>query len=463
MDEIPAAEAFEPQPEEATAAGRLRRRLRIAVTLTVVAAIVVLAAIEGGGYIIRTDTFDSTPAPAAARLAVVDSAGALTTIDERGGSAVAYSVPGIAFRFPAWSPDGSRIAAIGQGSDGTGVYVFAARAAAEAGADPVVVYESADRPPFYLYWTPDGGQLTFLTTEPDGLALRIAPADASAMASTVRAGAPMYWDIVDSGRLLVHAGTSGPDGFLGEVGVDGAPFEGTGALPGVFRAPAVSSDRRYRAYVAAGNGTTGEVVIEARDGSSTNRVRVFGLAALSFSPQRDELAFVAPDQPTSDALPLPAGPLRLIDPRTAAARTLLDGTVVAVFWSPSGKEIAVLRLGNSGDNVTEAKRGASAALARANIAAEEAAAGLPLRLAFVEVASGSVRSERVVRLSDLFVNQVLPFFDQYALSHRFWSPDGAAIVLPIVGEGDVTQLFVIPADGSDAHAVATGEMGFWSP
>jgi hypothetical protein len=36
-------------------------------------------------------------------------------------------------------------------------------------------------------------------------------------------------------------------------------------------------------------------------------------------------------------------------------------------------------------------------------------------------------------------------------------------VLPIVGDGDVTQLFVIPADGSDARAVATGEIGFWSP
>ena len=68
-----------------------------------------------------------------------------------------------------------------------------------------------------------------------------------------------------------------------------------------------------------------------------------------------------------------------------------------------------------------------------------------------------------MRVSDLFVNQVLPFFDQYALSHRFWSPDGAAIALPIVGDGDVTEVQVIPADGSQPVVAATAEIGFWSP
>jgi TolB protein len=63
----------------------------------------------------------------------------------------------------------------------------------------------------------------------------------------------------------------------------------------------------------------------------------------------------------------------------------------------------------------------------------------------------------------LFVNQVLPFFDQYALSHRFWSPDGATIALPLVGAGDVTELVVIPADGGEPRTVAVAEMGAWSP
>lgn len=462
MYEIPPAEAFDPRPDLPGGGGGFRRRVQIGVTLTLVAALVALAAVEGGGYIIRGDAVQATAPPALARIAAVDAAGALTTRDGHGDSVVEYAVPGVAFQFPTWSPDGSRLAAIGQGATDTGVYVFAARTAADATIAPIVVYQSSDRPPFYLYWTPDGGQLSFLTTEPDGLALRIVAATAEATDRIVRSGAPMYWEFQDAGRLLVHSGSSGPDSFLGEVALDGTPFESSLRAPGVFRAPTTSADGRYRAYVAPGDGT-GEVVLESRNDGGTRRIRVFGPAAVSFGPTGDELAFVAPNQPNGGNLPLPVGPLQLAGPGSAPARTLVGGSVVAYFWSPTGKEIAVLRLEDPENPVTQAGRGTGIALARADVAAQEAAAGLPLHLAFVEVASGSIRSERVIRLSDLFVNQLLPYFDQYALSHRVWSADGSAVVLPIVGDGDVTQLVVIPSDGSAAQTVATGEAGFWSP
>jgi hypothetical protein len=189
---------------------------------------------------------------------------------------------------------------------------------------------------------------------------------------------------------------------------------------------------------------------------------------VSFSPADDLLAFIALEQPTNSTLPLPVGPLRILRPDASEARTIHPGRVIAFFWSPTGEEIAVLQLQDSDDNVTEASvRDGAVVLARATVDAtrargKEAVAGLLLGLSFVDVASGSVRSERAVRLSSLFINQVLPFFDQYALSHRFWSPDGSAIALPLVGPGDVTQITVIPANGSEPHVVAPGEMGFWN-
>lgn len=460
MDEIPPHEAFEPQPDEPGNGGRARRRFQVAVTLTVVASIIVLAAIEGGGFIPRRDVVE-TPRPPAALLAMVDAAGALATTDDQGVSVIPYAMPGVTFQFPAWSPDGSHIAAVGASSKGGGIYVFAARAAADPPSDPVVIYQSADRRPFYLYWTPDSKQVTFLTTEPDGLALRIAPADASAAAATVRAGAPMYWDFVDSGRLLVHSGASGPDGFLAEVALSGGPIAETGRSPGTFRAPAISSTGQYRAYVAADE-AFGQVVLESRGADRTSQISVFGPAAFSFNPDISELAFIAPDHPPSGDVPLPIGPLRLVQPGNSNPTTLFPGSVVAFFWSPTGKQIAILRLENP-DNVTQANRGDGVALARANIAAQGIAIGLSMRLAFVDVRTGSVSSERVVRLSDLFINQVLPFFDQYARSHRFWSPDGAAIALPIVNQDGATQIVAIPADGSEARAVARAEMAFWRP
>jgi TolB protein len=395
----------------------------------------------------------------------VNAAGALTWMDRLGGSAASLSPAGVAFQFPAWSPDGTHIAAIGAGPDGDGVYVIGAGAPTDPPAEPALIYQSADRSPFYLYWTPDGRQVSFLTTEPEGLALRLAPADGSGSAYVVRAGAPMYWSFIGLDTILVHSGTNGSEAFFGEVGLDGSPYAGTDRAAGVFRAPAVSADGRHRAYLASGNDSIGEVVRESRDGTGTARIRVFGTGAVAFSPTGGELAFVAPDRPLSNAPPLPVGPLRILDPGASEARTLLSGTVVGFFWSPTGREIAVLRLEGLDDNVTEAT-GGDTVLARAKMdvtSGLEVAAGVSLRLTFVTVSNGAIRSERLVRLSDLFINQVLPFFDQYALSHHIWSPDGASIVLPLVGTGDVTELVVIPADGAEPRSVAVAEMGFWSP
>jgi TolB protein len=61
----------------------------------------------------------------------------------------------------------------------------------------------------------------------------------------------------------------------------------------------------------------------------------------------------------------------------------------------------------------------------------------------------------------LFVSQFLPFFDQYALSHRLWSPDSSALVLPARVEG-ASQIMLFPADGGEPRPVAPGSMAFWS-
>ena len=471
MNDIPPPEAFEPQPHVPSGGDRIRRRLQVALILVLVAALIVLAAVQGSG-LMSVDGDGVEPGP---RLAVVDAAGALTWMDGHGGSPVSYTESGLLFQFPAWSPDGTRIAAVGTNADGGGVYVIDARAPTDTPNEPTRIYQSPDRAPFYLYWTPDGRQVSFLTTEPDGLALRVAPADGSGSAYIARSGAPMYWDFIDPDRMLVHSGSSGPDAFFGEIGLDGSPFDGTDRSAGTFRAPVVSADGRYRAYLSSANDPIGEIVRESREDAGTTRIRVFGAGALAFNPSGTELAFVAADQPTSAALPLPVGPLRILDANASEPRTLIEGNVVAFFWSPTGREIAVLQLPSADNPVTEAGLDRTVVLARATVAAPRAratvtapraraiAAGVGLELSVVETEAGTIRAQRSVQVSDLFVNQVLPFFDQYALSHRFWSPNGDSLILPIVGDGDLTELHVIPADGSDSSVVAIAEMGFWSP
>ena len=81
---------------------------------------------------------------------------------------------------------------------------------------------------------------------------------------------------------------------------------------------------------------------------------------------------------------------------------------------------------------------------------------------FVDVASGEILSQPVVRPGERFVSAFLAYFDQYALSHRVWAPDSSSILLPEVGLDGVTRVSVQFPDGSEPIAL-DGEIGFWSP
>lgn len=401
-------------------------------------------------------------------IAIVDDEGTLSTMDERGGSVVSYDVPGVAFGSLAWSPDGSRVAAIGHDPDGAAIYVFEVRRGVSGGAaEPVVIYRNPGRPPFYLYWTPDGRMLTFLAIEPDGISLRIAPADASAPVdgsgpgALIREGAPFYFAWQGADRLLLHVG-SGPSAFLGEVGLDGASVAPALSEPGDFRAAGTSWDGAYLAYVRAGGDSSGEIVLASRRDAGEHSLPVFGPAAFAFDPTGDTLASIAAATSSADALPFPIGPLRLMDARSGAVRMVLDNPVIGFFWTPDGRTIAALVLALPGNETPTAIVDARTALARP-VATATPALGLDVRLVFVDVATGAVGSERAVRLANQFVSGILPYFDQYALSHRVWAPDSSSILLPLVDPAGRTRLVVLPADGTDGRPVADGDRGFWSP
>jgi len=458
---------FEPVDLGVASPGAARRGLRLIITLLLVAAIVSVFGLNLNGN--RAPNPSVPPvgatfqAPGAdSRLAVVESDGALTSMRADGSSVARYLVPGVTFRFPAWSPNGATIAAIGRSDAGPAVYRLGAQNNGSAPAMSTIVYQSPDHPPFYVYWAPDSEALAFLTTEPDGIALRYAAADASDPATTVRRGAPMYWQWLDPKRLFVHSGGDSADAFAGQVGIDGAPDAATTVEAGVFRVPAMSADRTFVAYATSVREGSASVVVRSVDGTTHHEVPVFSMAAFTFDPAGDSLAFIAATKPGS-AFDIPVGPLRAIDPTSGVVRTLLDGSVVSFFWAPDGRTIAALRVGAPDDTKVTSADVPQAALARAGAPAIQAVAGVELRIDFVDVASGAIHSERIGRLSDLFINQVLPFFDQYALSHRFWSPDSASIVLPIVDDQGASQIEVIPADASDARLLAAGLIATWSP
>jgi TolB protein len=159
---------------------------------------------------------------------------------------------------------------------------------------------------------------------------------------------------------------------------------------------------------------------------------------------------------------LPVGPLRLLSATTGAVRVVLAGPVVAFFWSPDGRTLAALQVGQPSDGTVAAATGSgTASLARAPLAAQPP--GVAIRLVFVDAASGVIRAKRGIRLADLFATQQLPYFDQYALSHRVWSADSRSLALPVVAADGTSGIEVIPADGSDTIRVADGVAATWSP
>jgi len=400
------------------------------------------------------------PLAASGSIAVAHQDGSLWLIDARGRATILADAADGAYGFPTWSPDGSRIAAVRTSPIDTAVVVFdASRATTGRSADPTPIFRSATVAPFYLSWTPDGKTVSFLASDSDGLALRIAPADAhapldgSGPGAVIRAGSPFYYDWIDSTRMLAHIG-DGAEAFLGEIGTGGAAAAPALKAPGTFRSADVSGDGAFDGYVRAGETGEDAVVVAARDGSGEHSMPVYGAAAVDFSPTDDTLAAIGSTVAVGAPLGIPIGPLRLMDAHTGATRTLLDGAVVSFSWSPDGRTIAAMRLvpAAGGSNVSFTGAAASPAPTGPH----------DVRLAFVDVASGRIRSQPRVLPGTRYVNALLTYFDQYALSHRLWAPDSSSFLLPQTGPGGSTHVDVMFPDGGDPVSF-DGEIGFWSP
>jgi TolB protein len=430
---------------------------------------VALLAIAGLAAILVATGRLGQPTKPVARVALVDPDGALAIVDGQGGGRVVHAPAGTAFGFPAWSPDGTRVAAVANAETGAAIRVYSAATDGSASPDGTVVYQSTTSAPFYLYWTPDGRAITFLTQEADSLALRSAPADGSAGATVLREGNPMYWTWEGGDRMLVHTGAD-TSAFLGRVATDGSTVTTVTGLPGAFRAPAASADGRYEAYVISRADGSSAVVVAASDGSATHEAPIFGPAAFEFAPVAPQLAYIGAGQDDRQA-PLPLGPLRIVDAASGEVRQLPVDGVVSFFWSPDGTRIATIGISTPAAPDSALLGAPTAATARlASTRAEGRAAtrtadaqGIDVALQFVDVAAGTATPAEVVSLSPLYVNQILPYFDQYALSHRVWSPDGTSILLPVIDAGGNESLEVLPADGSAPRVLAPGSAGFWSP
>ena len=395
-------------------------------------------------------------------IAIVDAGGKVVVVKDPGGGM---------FGFPTWSPDGRRIATTVTGTNEISIVVIAAASAETGGAPtPTTIFHSTSVAPFYLFWTPDGRDVSFLASQGDVLTLRTAAGDGSGAivgageGKIVRTGNPFYFDWIGGDRLVAHIGT-GSTAFLGEIGRDGKPTAPSFPTPGTFRVPVASRDGKSIAFTRGAENAPEQVVVSGRDGSHQHSMPVFGPAAVVFDPGGRTVASLGPPQPVSAAVQIPLGPVRLMDVASGKVRTLVDGVVVAFWWSPDGRTIAALRIQPAGGP------GASAEPSTAPSTPPTAASPGPstptapaneVRLVFVDVASGDIRSQPVVSPGARFVDQLLTYFDQYALSHQLWAPDSSSVLLPEAEADGTTHVAVRFVDGRPPITLE-GEIAFWSP
>ena len=396
------------------------------------------------------------------RIAYINSQGQLCTCNADGSDGRELTRPDRSYQFPAWAPDGRGIAAIGSDRRGTGIYFFED----DPQGQQWQLYRSwlgSRKSPFYLYWSPDSRTLSFIANHPmHGIGFFLVTVEAKAKAELITHGQPFYWQWgLDSAEILVHSGINATKRFnyIKPFKSDTKPKNL--AFPGNFQSPGISHDGQYLAYSTVPKANTAALVIEEIESGEQSTIEHHGATVLSWSPTRNELAFMAPEQEARHYF----GPVRVTNP-FGKTRQLTPYPVLAFFWSPDGRKLAYFTpkqndqffqfAGNekvaylNGHNPPQMIRGE-----------KPQPRTLDLNLWVIDFDQKTRQQLLEFRPTQLFLNQFVPFFDQYAHSHRIWSPDSRALVLPVAKGVSQRELLVIPASGAAPTSLGKGLIGFW--
>lgn len=398
------------------------------------------------------------------RVAFIDPDSRLATINPDGSDSRILTEAGRFYQFPAWSPDGDLIAAIGSTPEDSGVFVIADRPESSIRQ----LYAERDDSPVYLYWTPDGQQVSFIVQDPVGLALHLAPADGTSGSQILTSGpGSFFWNwLPDNQQVLIHTGFTAREGDvtrLAFVPVDPGTEESEILQNGFFQTPGISHEGIYYSFSDTDPmGNHWLIVWNLEENNQERLVLHHGVAAMGWNPTRSQLAYISP---ASDALTF-YGPLRLLDLDSGDNRLLISDVVIAFFWSPDGQKIALLTLDRieeaEGQASTDTLLFASQSTSREEKQSAQAARRIFLNLWVLNLDDEEPRPLITFEPTDIFLNQFLPYFDQYALSHRLWSPDSTALVLPIKDEEGQDEVVVVPVIGEEPLVIAEGEVAFWS-
>ena len=387
-------------------------------------------------------TKSTAPAPSqtaagANRLLVISEEGNLFTVNPEGGERLDLTKDAgltLTYLQPTWSPTGDQIGwtQIEKKADETISTLITSHADGSARQSFKVPF-----PPFYLNWSPDGAQLAYLSNWVDAaqqtIALRLVKvATGDAEIATLGTGQPLYFSwSPDSKQLLTHVDNQ-RTALLGLDGTEKVIADQSAN----FATPQWAVANGKLLYEQEKDGQPQLVIADASTAVTqvVTYVKTETMLNFSLSPKGDQVAYTETDNQVGlNSL----GPLFVFDLAKNEFQQLTTDPVVAFFWSPDSHALLFMTPEIEGRQ-------------------------LWLQL---QVWDGQT-TRKLSRFmpSALFVQQYLPFADQYAQSIRVWSPDSQAVVFAGQTEDEKTSVWVQAIDGkSAAKHITDGLFATWSP
>lgn len=363
------------------------------------------------------------------------------------------------YQWPTWSTDG-RLAYfslhLSEGRVFMGAYV--AEPGSAAGS---LVYTGENELFNYAYWSPQNcgtGEncrdlAMLISSESEGMFVELLRDNGEgATSDTVGLGGPPFyysWS-PDGSRMLWQRGNRTFDVY--DATTD-AVIDTLSQIPGTILAPAWSPIDDRLLFGARGDeaGLTDLVIVGQGDEVQKLASGLQGLVSFSWSPDGN---FVAYRVATRESF----GPVFVVDAVTGetVARSPVNG-VFAFFWSPDSQHIAYITLATSAGSFSASTQ---SGIHLASIAQQQEPNGLAWSVLDIE-SKGVNRYGAFIPTEQMIY--ILTYFDQFAQSHRIWSPDSRHLLYSeMTREGPVINLLDATQADSVPFSVAQGFIGVWS-
>ena len=303
----------------------------------------------------------------------------------------------------------------------------------------------------YLYASPNAclgspncSSLGYLIEEANGVGLHLVSlrldGAQSARDLLVAVGRPFYFSWSPNGdEIIWHTGGALRDDPSAELTLYNIEEDRRILLPfapGNYQSPAWSPRDRAWLHVIDANGM--EQLAHSTSEAATNLVSTAGHgAAFVWSPDGKSVAYASRPRPDAAFY----GPISVLDMQSRESHRLTDDAfnVLGFFWSPDGSKLAYLSRLDLPDAIW-------------------------MQWRVFDTVDGQDRGFTAFHPSPL-MRFLVHSFDQYAQSHRFWSPDSRYLVYADRDDRGTDHVKLIDVGGmkdADPIVAADGSIGIWS-